>query len=233
MAINDAYLWAVPSDSNSDDARLRDPTTTGGPVDHPATIAVTLEGIAFTEAGTVVHFATTAVTLDGITVSTAGTIGHPATLSAALDGIAASINGTSWHPAIIAGVLGEIAISLAGVISGSVAPPTVYYQGGGSGYPVQRRSKRADESIAEWVNEIYADLTTPETQKEVRLEAARVVKSFSNTPKEKVPVAESVDWDALAEESARISALLALWERTAKLAEEDDEMMLIVMAGTI
>lgn len=93
---------------------------TGGSVDHPATIDVTLDGITVSISGTVGHPATVAVTLDGIAVSAAGTVGHPGTVAVTLDGISASLNGATGHPATVAVTLDDVAALLGGV-TGRVA----------------------------------------------------------------------------------------------------------------
>lgn len=113
-----------------------------------------------------------------------------------------------------------------------VIGPTVNWQAGGAGYPVRARRarKRIDQTVAEWVDELYADMVSPEAPKDVRLEAARIAKPLSRTPAAKVPAADSIDWQAFAAEAAKVRALLSLWEREAERKareqEEDDFMMM-------
>lgn len=89
---------------------------TGGSVDHPATIDVTLDGITVSISGAVGHPATVAVTLDGIAVSAAGTVGHPGAVAVTLDGISADLNGATGHPATIAVTLDTLAVSADGAV---------------------------------------------------------------------------------------------------------------------
>lgn len=118
-----------------------------------------------------------------------------------------------------------------GVITAQPQPGGVA-GGGGSGYSSIRR-KRVDQSVREWVDELYAELTAPAMPKSVRREAGRIVRPFAESAKAKVPAVSAVDWDALAEEAQKVRALLDLWERTvheADLGDEEEEMAAIMGA---
>lgn len=145
------------------------------------------------------------------------------------DGVAVAL-AESATIAASEGLAEGVAEALAEGEDAQVIGPTVNWQAGGSGYPVRirRARKRLDQTVAEWVDGLYAEMTAPEAPKDVRLEAARLAKPLSRTPAAKVPAPDTIDWQAFAREAAKVRALLALWEREAArrdLEDEEDEFM--------
>lgn len=104
----------------------------------------------------------------------------------------------------------------------------VYYQGGKK----RKHRKRIAENVREWIDEAYAEMTSPQAPKEVRVAAAKIVKPVANT-KYAVPRASQVDWSALVEEQQKIQQLLSLYEKVdseyrqmrAEIEDEDAVIM--------
>lgn len=131
-----------------------------------------------------------------------------------------------------------------GGIPGVFAPPTPVAGGSGGGgggggyYPSIRRTgganwrkRKWDKEVEKWIDtsvaEKYADLTASGVPKDVRKEAAAIVKPFADT--RGVPKPDAVDWEALAGEARAARDLLALWSRQVRAREiqDDDEAVLM------
>lgn len=100
-------------------------------------------------------------------------------------------------------------------------------------YPRKHR-KRLTENVREWIDEAYAEMTSPQAPAEVRKQAAEIVKPHADT-KKAVPTASSVDWSALAEEARKVEQLLSLYERIDaeyrrhRMEMEDEDAILMGM----
>lgn len=75
---------------------------------------------------------------------------------------------------------------------------------------------------------MYADLTAKEMPKEVRKEAASIVRPFADV--RGVPEPQKVDWAALAEEAAVTLELISLWRKEAlkrEILDDDDDILML------
>lgn len=141
--MTDVFLYQ--GEANPNDVKLRDPTTSGSSVDHPATIAVTLADVSASINGTVGHPGTVSVQLADLSSSLNGTTGHPGTLAITLADADASINGTTGHPATVEALLDDVVVNLTAEWAGeSVTPPAPPAVVGGGLSSSRKKYKKKD-----------------------------------------------------------------------------------------
>jgi hypothetical protein len=101
---------------------------------------------------------------------------------------------------------------------------------GGAGYPVYRKRRRLTdfpnkhlESILnEVVEEYYAEIIASDLPREVKQEAAEVVRPFAKKTR---GYPRQIDWTALKLEADRVSLLIQIYQE--ELNEDDDEFMMM------
>lgn len=110
----------------------------------------------------------------------------------------------------------------------------------GSGHPVYWQGKRKKRKLVDQpnkhleyilhkvVSEYYRDIVESDLPKEVKKEAAKVVRPFVDKKVQGIPKTNSVDWIALQRESDRIGLLLEIWNEELIAAEIDDEEILLL-----
>lgn len=114
---------------------------------------------------------------------------------------------------------------------------------GGAGHPGsayvlptgKRIKKRIDDNINDAVRELYEELTQTATQ-QIKKQAAKIVRPHIvvGAKQETIPVSSNIDWKSLERDADRVTALLKLWQEQIdllELAEEEEEMLLLIMAA--
>jgi len=99
--------------------------------------------------------------------------------------------------------------------------------GGGGGFVIRGKHRTLHETVKDWVDEVYQELTAPEVAPAVQKEAAKIVKPFAHSRKT-IPVASNVDWQQLARDHERVNRLIDLWQRELAAREADDEEFLLL-----
>lgn len=220
---------------------VQDPEVPNLPLETPATGGPTIIEADGASAGSSSVTGVGAAVFAGVGASEG--VSTPAAVGAAIFATVGASTGSSDAQAITAAIVAATGASEstsealaemedAQVVSPPEAPASIGGGGGGGGSPSFHR-KRAGQSVREWVDELYAELTAPEMPKSVKREAGRIVRPFAEAAKAKVPAVSAVDWDALVEEAQKVRALLDLWERTvqeADLGDEEEEMAAIMGA---
>lgn len=120
-----------------------------------------------------------------------------------------------------------------------VTPPTPPQPSGGGGGggrhhaygPANWRRKKWSQTVSEWVDstaaEMYADLVAPSMPKEVRKEAAALVKPYADTGG--IPQPKAVDWEALSSDADRALEIIALWNEemlNREILDDDDDILM-------
>ena len=124
--------------------------------------------------------------------------------------------------------------------NGGGTPPTPPQPGAGGGGGISRRHaygpanwrrKKWSQTVNEWVDstaaEMYADLVAPSMPKEVRKEAAALVKPYADTGG--IPKPAVVDWEALQADADRVLDIIALWNeemREREILDDDDDILM-------
>jgi hypothetical protein len=122
LSWHDVYLYSMPEDADPDDVRLKDPTSTGSPVNVTGTFASTLAALGINFQGSVVNPGVFASTLGNVVAAFSGTVLLPTgTFASTLDAVAMSFSGAITNNGVFASTLGDIVAALAGTV---VSSPT-------------------------------------------------------------------------------------------------------------
>lgn len=110
----------------------------------------------------------------------------------------------------------------------------------GSGYPSisafvsptgKRSKKRIEDRVDVAIRELYEGITATASP-QVKKQAAKIVRPHivAGVKPATIPPASIIDWAELERDTARVSALLALWQEQME-SMEDEEMLLMLMAA--
>jgi len=130
MAGNDVFLYQVPSDANSNDVRLSDPTKVAGnsqalaitlddvvvavtqTAAHSQSLAITLDTVAVAVTQTAVHSQALAITLDSVTASGTQTLSHSQSMAITLDSVTSATTQVANHPQSLAITLDDVVVAI-------------------------------------------------------------------------------------------------------------------------
>lgn len=118
MAGNDVFLYSVPSDVNSNDVRLRDPTKVAG---NSQALVITLDDVvvAVSQSKATSNSQALAITLDGVTVAVSQVDNHSQALAVTLDSVTVAVAQTAVHSQALAIILDSVTSSVTQVLSHS------------------------------------------------------------------------------------------------------------------
>ncbi len=130
MAGNDVFLYQVPSDANSNDVRLCDPTKVAGnsqalaitlddvvvavtqTAAHSQSLAITLDTVAVAVTQTAVHSQALAITLDSVTASGTQILSHSQSMAITLDSVTSATTQVANHPQSLAITLDDVVVAI-------------------------------------------------------------------------------------------------------------------------